>query len=93
LIAVKDFAVNVKGFNQVIQTVKAANYCTFAAAGRTNKGSNAIFRNLDRDILYCQETAVVNIKILSAKDGLSLAGGALKVRRHTSRWDKWLPFQ
>jgi hypothetical protein len=52
LIAVKDFAVNVKGLNQVIQTVKAANYCTFAAAGWTNKGSNAVFYNLDRDVFY-----------------------------------------
>jgi hypothetical protein len=64
-----------KGFDQVVQAIEAAQHRTLTATRGANKCRNSIFGNFKVDIPNGFETAVIDIKILCTKDGFGLTGG------------------
>ena len=52
---------NAAALDKVVHPVQALQKGRFAAAGRADKGSDLLFRDVDVDILQCMEAAIVQI--------------------------------
>ena len=63
----KDLAVDPAAFHQVIHTVQSPEQCGFATAGRADECGDAMFLDLQVDVLERLEIPIVEVKVLYVK--------------------------